>query len=176
MAAATPYIASVNIFAGNFAPRYWAFCAGQLLPIAQNTALFSLIGTTFGGDGRTTFALPNLQGRTPVGVGNGAGISQVVWGEQAGSESVTLTVLNLPPHNHNIATNNTSGRSAQISPQGNYIAPNSDGSGNFESTADVQMSPSALSITGSSNPFEILKPYLSMYFIIALAGVYPSRN
>jgi microcystin-dependent protein len=176
MASLTPYIASVNIFAGNFAPRQWAFCAGQLISISQNSALFSLLGTTFGGDGVTTFALPDLRGRTPVGVGNGAGISPIVWGQKSGVEHVTLTTLNLPPHNHDIATNNTSGRSAIAIPQNNFIAPNGDNSGNFEGTSDTQMNANSLSLAGSSSFVEILKPYLCMYFIIALYGVYPSRN
>ena len=176
MATATPYIASVNIFAGNFAPSSWAFCAGQLMSISQNSALFSLIGTTFGGDGVTTFGLPDLRGRTPVGVGNGAGIASIGWGQVGGVEQVTLTTLNLPSHNHNIATNNATGRTAPVSPQDNFIAPNGDGSGNFEATANTQMNGNSLSLAGSSNSIEILKPYLCMYFIIALYGVYPSRN
>lgn len=179
MASAEPFIASVNIFAGNFAPINWAFCAGQLVSISQNSALFSLIGTTFGGDGVTTFGLPDLRGRTPVGVGNGSGIASVVWGQQGGLESVTLTTLNLPSHNHNIATSNTSGRSAIVSPKDNFIAPNADTNlGNFgtDATANITMNNNSLSIAGSSNPVEIMKPYLCMYFIIALYGIYPSRN
>ena len=97
-----PFIGQVNYIGFNFAPRGWALCDGQLLPIASNTALFSLLGTAFGGDGRTTFALPDLRGRTPLGVGNGAGLNDVTWGQRGGSENVTLTVAQIPSHNHTI--------------------------------------------------------------------------
>ena len=177
MASAEPYLASVNIFAGNFAPRMWAFCNGQLLPISQYDALFSLIGTTFGGDGQTTFGLPDLRGRTPVGVGDGPGISSIVWGQKSGSYTVTLTTINLPPHNHTINVNDTGGRSSEVSPENNFIAPNASSTlGNFSATANAQMNVQSIGLAGSSNSVNIMKPYLCMYFIISLYGIYPSRN
>src|ERR1700754_404975 len=110
------YIAEIRLFAGNFAPRNWAYCAGQIISIAQNTALFSLLGTTYGGNGQTTFALPDLRGRAAVGTGQGGGLTNRVLGEIGGSESVTLLVSNLAPHNHMVATNNTPASGVQNSP------------------------------------------------------------
>jgi microcystin-dependent protein len=204
-----PFLAEVCIFAGNFAPRGYAFTDGQILSIASNTALFSLVGTTYGGDGRTTFALPDTRGRSIVGVGNGPGLDNVSWGEKGGTTEVTLSVLNLPSHGHTATTlvtqdnTDTSGSSATLralastastnSPTGNVLAnsPNrtniyNDGLPNVDMSADsivldvqVTMDMSATTTvgnTGASQSFNIRNPYIGMYYIIALQGIFPSRS
>jgi microcystin-dependent protein len=167
------YIAQVIMFAGNFAPRNWAFCQGQLMSIAQNTALFSLLGTTYGGNGQTTFALPDFRGRTPVGTGQGPGLTNITLGEQAGSENATLTINNLPPHNHGIHVFAVKDDPNANSPQNNLNA-----NGNFYNTAagDVQMKPPTCDLTGGGQPVPIREPYLGMNFVICLFGIFPSRN
>lgn len=171
-----PFIAEIRIFAGNFAPRGWAFCNGQLLPISQNTALFSLIGTTYGGDGRTTTALPNLEGRAPMHPGRGPGLTDKRLGERGGFETVTLTEAQMPSHRHTIRAAN--------SPFGGLQAPNPQrtlnrsGSGNayHAPTALVPMASQVLPQTGGSQAHNNEQPYLTMNFIIALVGLYPSRS
>ena len=164
-----PFIGQIMLFAGNFAPRYWAFCEGQLLPIAQNAALFSILGTTYGGDGITTFALPDLRGRAPIHPGTGPGLTYRTLGERGGVESTYLSIANLPSHNHGVpaaAEGNTD------DPSGNYIA----GAG-INSFSTVQNDSSqATANTGGGQPVNIMSPYLAMNYCIALQGIFPSRN
>jgi microcystin-dependent protein len=172
-----PFIAEIRIFAGNFAPRGWAFCNGQLLPISQNTALFSLIGTTYGGDGRTTTALPNLQGRAPMHPGRGPGLTDRRLGERGGTEMVTLSEAQMPNHNHTLRATMENGDQKSLtstttlarSRNGNLYQ--SDTSANL-----VSMSDRSLQSTGGSQAHNNQQPYLTMNFIIALVGLYPSRG
>ena len=171
-----PFIAEVKIFAGNFAPRGWAFCNGQLLPIAQNTALFSLIGTTYGGDGRTTTGLPNLQGRAPMHWGRGPGLTNRQVGQKAGAKTVTLTETQMPSHNHGMNADYvypTTGR-----PEGMFVGtPYEDypTTGERIYRAPGDLVPFGESI-GDGQSHTNLQPYLTLNFIIALVGTYPSRN
>jgi microcystin-dependent protein len=168
-----PYIGEIRLFPYNFAPRGWAFCQGQILAIAQNTALFSLLGTTYGGNGQTTFALPDLRGRVPNSAGQGPGLSNYTLGEQGGSENVTLIAQQMPAHNHPIAVNNSganTGRPSGAYPgqtSGNTYAPSPDGS---------TLAPQAVGNAGNSQPHENRPPYLTLNYCIALEGIYPSRN
>jgi microcystin-dependent protein len=182
--ASEPYLAGIFIFAGNFAPRGYALCQGQLLPIAQNTALFSLIGTSFGGDGQTTFALPDLRGRAPVGTGQGPGLSNVTLGEQGGSQSITLTTAQMPAHTHSCTvTLNAAadGRPSSDSPAGAVL--DSTGGTNIyasDPVAGVTMNPGAatavVGVAGGNQPVSVQNPYLGVNYIIALEGIFPSRN
>lgn len=165
-----PFIGQVTLFAGNFAPRGWAFCSGQLLSIAQNTALFSILGTTYGGNGQTTFALPDLRGRVPLGPGQGPGLSNVVLGQQGGVENVTLTQAQAPAHGHPVAASNAAATAAR--PGGNLPA----GNGAYGAAADTTMNPAMVGAAGGSQPHENRQPYLGMNFIIALEGIFPARN
>ena len=166
-----PFIGQITLFAGNFAPRGWAFCSGQILPIAQNTALFSILGTTFGGNGQTTFALPDLRGRVPVHPGQGPGLSNVVLGERGGAETAVLNVNQLPAHNH--LAGGTQGAAASTRPAGNV--PSAGGS--YAPTPDGStMNANFIRPTGGNQPFGIRQPYLGVNFIIALEGIFPSRN
>lgn len=169
-----PFIAEIRIFAGNFAPRGWAFCNGQLLPVSQNTALFSLIGTTYGGDGRTTTALPNLEGRAPMHPGRGPGLTDRRLGQSGGVETVTLTEAQLPNHTHAL---NASVR----------LANQDDANAAYPALAPVEnlygdpanlraMAPSSMDHTGGSQAHNNMQPYLAINFIIALVGLYPSRS
>ncbi|HSR70077.1 MAG TPA: tail fiber protein [Acidobacteriota bacterium] len=171
-----PFVAEIRIFAGNFAPRGWAFCNGQLLPIAQNTALFSLIGTTYGGDGRTTTALPNLQGRAPMHPGRGPGLTDRRLGQRGGVETVTLSEAEMPNHTHTMRASDGRGRSGIA--VGNVLAEPRDGLLYQTNTSAnlVDMSDSSLSDTGGSQAHNNMQPYLTMNFIIALVGLYPSRS
>ncbi|KAA3609218.1 MAG: phage tail protein [Calditrichaeota bacterium] len=171
-----PFIAEVRIFAGNFAPRGWAFCNGQLLPIAQNTALFSLIGTTFGGDGRTTTALPNMQGRVPMHPGRGPGLTSRRLGEKVGAETVTLTEPQMAEHTHQVRAAVDQGD--LNAPASNRSLARSDGGFAYsDQTGSLgTMAPEALSAAGGSQPHNNLQPYLGLEFIIALQGLYPSRS
>lgn len=171
-----PFIAEIRIFAGNFAPRSWAFCDGQLLPIAQNTALFSLIGTTYGGDGRSTTALPNLQGRIPMHPGRGPGLTSRRLGQRGGVEMVSLTEAQMPNHTHTLrASDKRAGSGAAVN---NTLAEPRDGLLYQSNTsANLQsMSSQALPNTGGSQAHNNLQPFLVMNFIIALQGLYPSRG
>ncbi|MGB6373934.1 MAG: tail fiber protein [Methylocella sp.] len=167
----------------NFAPVGWAFCNGQLLSISQNTALFSLLGTTYGGDGVTNFALPNLQSRAPVGFGQGPGLSPYTLGQTTGTETVTLTVAQMPAHNHLVAAN--AANATASSPSGNDLAQSLEPSGrgtpvNTYSTppmtAPVTLDPAAVKPSGGSQPHANIQPVLAMNYIIALQGIYPSRS
>lgn len=169
-----PFIAIILMFGGNFNPRGWAFCQGQLLSIAQNTALFSLLGTTFGGNGQTTFALPDLRGRVPIGFGQGPGLPPYALGQLGGTETTTLTQAQMPAHNHGIAGSSLAGNASL--PTG--AVPANSGALDKEYstvlTSSVAMNPTG--IAGGSQPFAIRDPYLCLNFIIALEGIYPSRN
>lgn len=171
-----PFVAEIRIFAGNFAPRGWAFCDGQLLPVAQNTALFSLIGTVYGGDGRTTTALPNLQGRAPMHPGRGPGLTSRRLGEKLGVETVTLTEAQIPSHRHTLrasmATGTGSAPTNTTSMGGSFPIQvyNSD----EENLSD--MAAQTLTTTGGGQSHENVQPYLTLNFIIALVGLYPSRS
>lgn len=172
-----PFVAEIRIFAGNFAPRGWAFCNGQLLPISQNTALFSLIGTTYGGDGRTTTALPNLQGRAPMHPGRGPGLTSRRLGERGGVETVTLTEAQMPSHHHSVAANTNAG-DLQIPSNQRSLARTQPGFA-WHSTSNanlVPMAEQAIPRAGGSQPHNNLQPFLTMSFIIALVGLYPSRS
>jgi microcystin-dependent protein len=165
-----PFIAEIKMISWNFAPQGWAFCNGQLLPINQNQALFSLLGTVYGGDGRVNFALPDLRGRTPIYTGSGFTL-----GERGGETAHTLTLSELPAHTHFPNGNSTTGSANQGGPGGNYWA---DGGKSVFSTANpnTTMLPGAILPVGGSQPHENMSPYLVLNFIIALIGIFPSRN
>lgn len=174
---ADPFVAEIRIFPFNFAPRGWAWCDGQLLPLSQNTALFSLLGTTYGGNGKSNFALPDLQGRAPMHPGQGPGLSLHDLGETGGSETVSLLESEIPSHSHGL-------RSASAQDPGNLQvgAPNrtfaASGNGTAYNTAAslVNLAPEALAPAGGDQPHNNLQPYLTFYFCIALQGVFPPRG
>lgn len=166
---AQPYVGEVRLFAGNFAPAGWLFCAGQVLPIAENETLFALIGTSYGGDGQNSFALPDLRGRVPLHEGLGYNLA-----ETGGTESVTLTTAQVPTHSHALRASSAAGTS---SGPGNALlaatgSVNSYGSGN----ADQPMTAGALSSSGSSQPHSNMAPYLAVNYIISLFGIFPSPS
>lgn len=169
------------MFGGNFAPRGWALCNGQLLPVSQNVALFSILGTTYGGNGTSTFGLPNFQGSAPIHWGNGPGLTPRVLGETGGSETVSLISTEMPMHTHLLACKSESG--SLTSPAGNFPAGNlvnrdtgvaQDTS--YEVAADGIMNPAAVGVAGGSQPHSNMQPFLAVTFIIALNGIFPSRN
>lgn len=192
------YIGEITMFAGNFAPRNTALCQGQILSIAQNTALFSILGTTYGGNGQTTFALPDLRGRSPIQQGQGPGLSNISLGEVAGTESTTLTINQMPIHTHTATFSGTGSTlsaatakaSLQLPSAGTVLAKSVDNAG----TAVPQIyapsgtaTPAALgglnvagtvtnAVAGGSQPFSLRNPYLGLNFIITLFGIFPSRN
>jgi microcystin-dependent protein len=176
----TPYLGAICLFAFDFPPRGWTVCAGQLLPIAQNQALFALLGTMYGGNGQTTFALPDLRGRVPMHVGQGAGLPAVVQGELGGSENVTLLATQIPAHNHIAFVNN--GTSTVSTPAaGNSIAVlkdiNNDNVSLYNNAAaNTQLNANMIGMTGGNQPHSNMQPYLAMNYSIALAGIFPSRN
>lgn len=176
---AEAFIGEIRLVGFNFAPQGWALCDGQLLSISQNTALFSLLGTTYGGDGRTTFALPDLRGRVPVNQGQGPGLSPYNIGQSSGAETVTLITSQIPAHSHAVSANSTAG--AVDSPIGNFTSaiadPNTGALFNaFSASANGTMNPGVVGITGGSQPHTNLQPLLCVNFIICLQGIYPSRN
>lgn len=178
-AQADPLLGQISMFAGNFAPRGWALCDGQLLAISSNTALFSLLGTTYGGDGRTTFALPDLRGRAPIHAGTGPGLSNRRLGTRGGQEVHTLTINEMPSHNHasNINVASTVGRGeGTTQPQDAFIAEG--GSYSSQPTANAHLNPSSVTAgnTGGGLPHNNMQPYLPINYIIALVGIFPSRN
>ena len=181
-----PFVAEIRIFPFNFAPTGWAFCNGQLLPLSQNTALFSLLGTTYGGDGKSNFALPDMQGNAPMQQGQGQGLSQRFLGEQSGVESVTLLTSEIPVHTHNFQASNNdpipddSNPVGKLPAKGNWDDGSNAGVIAYYTPASgnpplVQMAPQALSPAGGGLPHNNLQPYLTVNFCIALQGVFPSR-
>jgi len=174
-----PFLAEIIMFAGNFAPRGWAFCQGQILSIAQNTALFSLLGTTYGGNGQTTFALPDLRGRVPVGTGQGPGLPSINLGELSGEPAHTLIITEMPAHNHPAQAAGNSGAGDSASPNGNTWATSTARDNVYINAApDGQMAANTVTvgIAGGSQPHNNMQPYLGMNYIIAIEGIYPSRN
>lgn len=173
-----PFLAEIRIFAGNFAPKGWALCDGQLLPISQNTALFSLIGTFYGGNGTSNFALPNLQGCAPMQAGQGPGLSPRVLGETGGETTVTLLQTELPSHSHTVQC--LSAGEADNSPQNAVWAGGGRGAPPMYTPSvpnnNVPMKASALSIAGGNQPHNNMSPFLGLTFIIALQGVFPARS
>jgi microcystin-dependent protein len=169
-----PFIAEIKIFAGNFAPRGYAFCNGQLLPISQNTALFSLIGTTYGGDGRTTTALPNLEGRAPLHPGLGPGLTHRRLAERGGVETVTLTEGQMPNHTH--AMQGVTNPAEQSDPTNATLARSVGGNAYAAASNLVDLADAVLPDAGGGQSHTNMQPYLAIHFIIALVGVYPSRS
>jgi len=171
----SPFVAEIRMFACNFAPTGWAFCDGQLMPISQNTALFSLLGTTYGGDGKSTFALPDLQGSSPMHPGQGPGLSLHDLGEMGGSEFVTLLQSEMPLHNHSMngATQDPALAKA-VSPNASWAL--SQGGGIYQTTSNAQLDVQALAPAGGGLPHNNMQPYLTLNFCIALQGVFPARG
>jgi len=170
-----PFIGEIKMVGFNFAPRYWATCDGQLMAIAQNTALFSLLGTTFGGNGINTFALPDLRGRVPIHQGQGPGLSPYFMGEVTGAETTTLLTSQMPMHNHLVNVN--TGGGTQASPGNGFPAVESTGTSlNYAPSANGNLHPTAITTAGGNQPFSILQPLLCVNFVIALQGIFPSRN
>lgn len=173
---ADPFVAEIRIFPFNFAPRGWAWCNGQLLPISQNTALFSLLGTTYGGDGKSTFALPNLQGSAPMQPGQGPGLSLHDLGEVGGVETVTLLQSEMPQHNHTMRANSQDPADVQAPSPSVFLSLSSKGRGYAPAAATTPMSPQTVAVTGGSQPHNNMMPYLTLYFNIAMQGVFPPRG
>lgn len=169
-----PFIAQIQPFAFNFAPRGWTLCNGQLLPIAQYTAIFSLVGTTFGGDGRTTFGVPDLRGRSMVGVGSGPGLETRTWGMRGGSNSFVMTYNQMPQHTHQMYAAAVVGN--ERIPTGFSQAGNATVEMYSNTTANSPMSTSSIGNAGNSQPVDIDNPFLGLYIGFAMEGVYPSRS
>ncbi|MBO1322966.1 phage tail protein [Acanthopleuribacter pedis] len=173
-----PFLGEIRIFAGNFAPNRWAYCDGQLLTISQNDALFSLVGTTYGGDGRSTFALPDFRGRLVACQGTGPGLTPRAWGQKIGVESVTLTPEQLPSHNHPFQGTTATGN--HHSPAGKVPAVPSAGGVFYEAHATADqlraLPPGSVGQTGGNAPHTNMMPALALHYIIALTGTYPSRT
>jgi microcystin-dependent protein len=170
------FVAEIRIFPFNFAPKGWALCNGQLLPISQNTALFSLLGTTYGGDGKSTFALPDFQGSSPMQQGQGPGLSLRVLGEIGGEQNVTLLQTEMPSHNHGVQAGTGGG---QPGPGNNTWASGLKTGPSLytpSNGANVTMNPAALSIAGGNLPHNNMQPYLGLTFCIALQGIFPARS
>ncbi|GAA3830723.1 phage tail protein [Nocardioides panacisoli] len=171
---ADPFLAEIRIFAFNFAPRGWAWCDGQLLPLSQNTALFSLLGTTYGGNGQSNFALPDLQGAAPMHPGQGNGLSNHSLGETGGVENVTLLTSEMPVHSHSMSADIID--LADTSTPGPAAVYAQSASGTlYQSSADTQLAATALAPAGGSQPHNNMQPYLTCNFNIALEGIYPAR-
>lgn len=172
---ADPFVAEVRIFPFNFAPQGWAFCDGQLLPLSQNTALFSLLGTTYGGNGKSNFALPDLQGRAPMHPGQGPGLSLHDLGEVGGSETVTLLQSEMPGHTHTLrAATVDLGDTNVPSPSASFAS--SAGGTLYQTTSNTQLAFGAAAQVGGDNPHQNMQPYLTLSFCIALQGVFPPRG
>lgn len=174
---ADPFVAEIRIFPFNFAPKGWAWCDGQLLPLSQNTALFSLLGTTYGGNGKSNFALPDLQGRAPMQPGQGPGLSLHDLGETGGSETVSLLESEIPSHSHTARASSDFGDLQTPSPARSLAR--SQNASAYQSTTNqaiVSLAPEALAPAGGDQPHNNLQPYLTFYFCIALQGVFPPRG
>lgn len=177
------YIGIIKLFGGNFAPQNWAFCNGQLMSISQNSALFSILGTTYGGDGQTTFALPDLRSRVPIGMGQGPGLSAYQEGQVGGSENNTLLINNLPPHNHGVNVNSAEATIGTPTAGASLAAPGAMSGRSFNATLgyntatpNVALNTASTSPTGSGIPVNNLQPYMAMNYIICLYGIYPPRS
>lgn len=170
------FVAEIRMFAGNFAPKGWAFCNGQILPISQNTALYSLLGTTYGGDGKVTFGLPDLQGRVPLGQGQGPGLTDRVLGEEDGAQTVTLTDAQLPNHSH--AARASTGAANTGDPSNALLAATTAANPLYVGATGsaLSMNGGSLSQAGTRQPHNNLQPYLVVNFIIALQGIFPPRG
>ncbi|MCF0070236.1 tail fiber protein [Dyadobacter sp. CY261] len=169
-----PFVAEIRVFPFNFAPRGWAWCDGQLLPLSQNTALFSLLGTTYGGNGKSNFALPDLQGRVPMHPGQGPGLSLRDLGEAAGEETVTLLSSEIPFHTHSIRA---VAEPADLKDPGGYsLAASTQGKVYGQGSPNVRMALDQLTPVGNNQPHNNMMPYLTVYFCIALQGVFPPRG
>jgi len=168
-----PFVGEIKIFGFNFPPRNYTFCSGQLLPISQNTALFSLLGTTFGGNGTTNFALPNLQGRAPMGFGTAPGLTPRDLGETAGSETVTLLQTEMPAHNHSVSAQGS--RADRANASGAALAVSADQVYSTASPGPL-MHPQEIGLVGGNQPHNNLQPLLTLNFCIALRGIFPARN
>lgn len=168
------YIGEIRMFAGGFAPRNWMFCHGQTLQVAQNTALFSILGTIYGGDGRTTFMLPDMRGRVPTGVGKGPSLQDIRLGEVDGHERVSLTSAQLPAHTHALRASSTPGDPV-TSLAGAVLAGTTTGNYNHD-TLSATLGAASIGTTGASQPFEIRPPYLGVNFIICVYGLFPERG
>ena len=181
-----PFIGMIVMFGGNFAPRGWALCDGSLLSISQNSALFSILGTTYGGDGRTTFALPDLRGRLAMHAGSGPGLTPRSLGQKGGVENVTLTTNNLPSHTHTASAvstaNSFNAAGASTAAQGNFWADSAEGDAIYNAATNANMNAGAVTTnvtvdpTGAGAGIGIVSPFQCVNFIIALTGTYPSRN
>jgi microcystin-dependent protein len=169
-----PFLGEIRVFALNFEPRGWAACDGRIMPINVNTALFSILGTTFGGDGRTTFGLPDLRGKIPLGAGTGPGLTARELGASGGTETVTLSANQLPSHNHAAKCN--SGNGNQYGPANHYWAQDAGGAKEYGATGTGQMSAAAIAPAGGSQPHGNLQPYTVVNYCIALTGIFPSRS
>lgn len=172
---ADPFVAEIRIFPFNFAPKGWAWCDGQLMPLSQNTALFSLLGTTYGGNGESNFALPDLQGRAPMHPGQGPGLSLHDLGETGGSETVTLLESEIPSHAHPLRANTFDAGDTNV-PNPNASLAQSSGGTLYQSGSNAQMDPEVLTPAGGDQPHNNMQPYLTFYFNIALQGVFPPRG
>jgi microcystin-dependent protein len=171
-----PYIAQVLMFGGSFAPQSWAYCDGSLLSIGEYSPLFSLLGTTYGGDGQQTFGLPDFRGRVAVGTGQGAGLSPVNLGDLNGSNSVSLTLNTIPSHSHTINIPTTDNLGTTDDPNGNILTSSTNPTYAASNSATGNYGGVVASIAGNNIPVDITAPYLGMNFIICLEGIYPSRN
>jgi microcystin-dependent protein len=173
---ANPFVGQLTLVGFNFAPTGWALAAGQILPISQNTALFSLLGVMYGGDGKSNFALPNLQGAVPIGVGQSPGLNQYYQGETGGAAQVTLLPTETPRHTHTAMAEPTQ-RGLVSAPAGHAFADSASGNLYSNSTSPlVAMNPGAVSVYGTDQPHNNMMPFVGMYWIIAMQGVYPSRS
>ena len=171
---AQPYVGEIRMFAGNFAPAGWMFCEGQLLPISENETLFQLIGTTYGGDGQSTFALPNLQSRVPIHMGTGPGLTTRTLAEASGVETVTLTTNQIPSHTHSFLASTDAALS--VDPTGNIIAEPVTINLFFGDVAAAALNANSIQPVGGSQPHENIQPYLTISFIISLFGIFPSQT
>ncbi len=173
----TPFLGQISIFSFNFAPKGWALCNGQILAISQNQALFSLLGTMYGGDGRQTFALPNLQGKLALGFGQGSGLNNRVQGEVGGEQNHTLINGEMPPHNHtaNFAAKTSPGADS-LDPTGKLWVEDPNGNVTFATAGNEVLAPAAIGNTGGSQPHSNMQPYLVVSFCIAVVGIFPTRN
>jgi len=176
-----PFVGEIRLLPFTFAPRNWALCNGQILPIQSNTALFSIIGTTYGGNGTTNFQLPNLQGQVVAGVGQGPGLRSWDWGEQFGEAAVTLLTTEMPAHNHLISGMNNSGSGAVPAADAYLAKDGRGGAGTINymlapGSTNTAMAAQTIGINGGGNPHENRQPFLALNYCIALAGVFPARN